>query len=74
MKNDLTFLILADIHGNSKAVRSILAEIKKNKYGKDAAIIGEVSEEFSGKVYVETRVKGKRLLPLLVDDQLPRIC
>jgi hydrogenase expression/formation protein HypE len=52
----------------------ILEVIKQDKYGREAAIIGEITDEFPGKVYVETKVKGKRLLPLLVDDQLPRIC
>ncbi len=42
--------------------------------GRDAVVIGEVDLDFPGRVYIETYVKGKRILPLLQEDQLPRIC
>jgi hydrogenase expression/formation protein HypE len=42
--------------------------------GKDAAIIGEITAEYPGKAYMETPVGGERILPLLLDEQLPRIC
>ena len=52
----------------------IVETIKQNKYGKNAAIIGEIDSLYPGKVYIETFIGGKRLLPLLVEEQLPRIC
>lgn len=52
----------------------IVKEMRTFPEGKDAAIIGEVDLDFPGKVYIETYVKGKRILPLLQEDQLPRIC
>ncbi len=52
----------------------VLKEIKKREEGKDAAIIGEVIDEYPGKVYIETLIGGKRILPLLAGEQLPRIC
>jgi hydrogenase expression/formation protein HypE len=52
----------------------ILELLRKDRYGKDASIIGEVIDQYRGMVFVETRVKGKRMLPLLIEDQLPRIC
>lgn len=51
-----------------------LAEIKKDEYGKNAAIIGEVISEHSGKVVMETTVGGFRFVDMLVGEQLPRIC
>lgn len=52
----------------------IVQEMRTFPEGKDAVIIGEVDLDFPGKVYIETYIKGKRILPLLQEDQLPRIC
>ena len=52
----------------------ILDVIRTNRYGKDAAIIGELTNEFPGKAYVVTAIGGKRMLPLQLEEQLPRIC
>lgn len=50
-------------------------EIMKNiKEGKEAAIIGEITSQYPGKVFVETGIGGKRMLALLIEEQLPRIC
>ncbi|MEN8153958.1 MAG: hydrogenase expression/formation protein HypE [Acidobacteriota bacterium] len=49
-------------------------EMKNFEEGKDAEIIGEVTDEYPGKVFIETFIKGVRILPLLHEDQLPRIC
>lgn len=57
----------------SKA-EEILCLIRKNSKGQDAAIIGKITDDFPGKAYVETPIGGKRLLPLLLEEQLPRIC
>ncbi len=52
-----------------------ILEIMKNiKEGKEAAIIGEVTGQYPGKVFVETGIGGKRMLALLIEEQLPRIC
>lgn len=53
---------------------AILNEIKKNDLGREAAIIGEVTEEFIKKVYLQTSLGGTRVLPLEIESQLPRIC
>lgn len=42
--------------------------------GKDAAVIGEVIEDPSGKVIMETCIGGMRIVDMLVGEQLPRIC
>ena len=50
----------------------ILEAIKTDKYGKDAAIIGEVVE---GKhVIIETAVGGQRILEAPIADPVPRVC
>ncbi len=43
-------------------------------YGADAAIIGEVTDGTPGKVYVRTSFGAKRIMDMLVGEQLPRIC
>lgn len=43
-------------------------------YGADAAVIGEVSEGPSSKVYVRTSFGSRRIMDMLVGEQLPRIC
>lgn len=54
-----------------------LAAMHANKYGVDAAIVGEVAgmvPERGPKVYLETPLGSKRILDMLVGEQLPRIC
>jgi len=52
----------------------IIQTMRQNEYGSNASIIGEIDSLYPGKVYIETFIGGKRLLPLLVEEQLPRIC
>jgi hydrogenase expression/formation protein HypE len=68
--NEGKIVIISD----SASAEGITADLKKSEYGKNAAIIGEIDSVYPGKVYVETFIGGKRLLPLLVEEQLPRIC
>lgn len=53
---------------------SVLEVLKKHNYGKDAAIIGEIVEQYPGKVFLETLTGGNRIVDMLVCDQIPRIC
>ena len=48
--------------------------IKNDEFGKDAVIIGQVTQENPGKVYLQTAIGGMRLVDMLVGEQLPRIC
>ncbi len=57
-----------------KEAENFLRSLKTHPLGRDANIIGEVTEQFPGKVFIETEVGGKRMVPLLLEDQLPRIC
>ena len=53
---------------------TVLAAIAANPYGKDAAVIGEVVADHAGKVVMETRIGGERIVDMLAGEQLPRIC
>lgn len=68
--NEGKIVIVAD----KEAAEDIVKGLKEHKEGKDAAIIGEIDVTYPGKVYVKTFIGGKRLLPLLIEEQLPRIC
>lgn len=54
-----------------------LRAMRANKYGKDAAIVGvvePVNEERGPKVFLKTPFGSRRILDMLVGQQLPRIC
>jgi hydrogenase expression/formation protein HypE len=52
----------------------ILAVMKNNEYGKEAAIIGHVTEEHLGMVVAKTAIGGSRVVDLPAGELLPRIC
>ncbi|MCX8125650.1 MAG: hydrogenase expression/formation protein HypE [Dehalococcoidia bacterium] len=52
----------------------VLAVMKEDRYGKDAAIIGEVVAEHSGRVTMRTRLGTTRIVDMLTGELLPRIC
>jgi len=37
-------------------------------------VIGEVVEDHTGQVVLETRIGGSRIVDMLAGEQLPRIC
>jgi len=57
-----------------KDAARILKAMRKNKYGKDAVIIGEVAAEKPGRVVMKTVLGAHRIVDMLVGDLLPRIC
>lgn len=57
----------------SERTSKILDIMKKHEYGKNSAIIGEVTTEVKG-VYLRTSIGGLRPLLMLESDPLPRIC
>ena len=52
----------------------VLAVLKKNKFGREAAVIGEVVDEHRGKAWLTTGIGGRRIIDMLAGEQLPRIC
>lgn len=51
-----------------------LKQLQQEKNGTNAAVIGEVTAEHSGKVIMKSRIGGKRVVNYLTGEQLPRIC
>ena len=51
-----------------------LSAMKSAKYGQDAVMIGTVTKEEPGKLFLRTRIGGLRNLEVLQGEGLPRIC
>lgn len=51
-----------------------LKAMRSHPLGREAAIIGHITEEFPRKVVLRTETGGKRLVEMLTGDPLPRIC
>ena len=52
----------------------LLAVMRLHSYGREAKIIGKVTDQPVGQVGMRTLIGGIRLLDMLTGDQLPRIC
>lgn len=52
----------------------VLASIKESPFGKEASIIGEITDDHNGLAWLNTSVGGKRIIEMLSGQQLPRIC
>jgi hydrogenase expression/formation protein HypE len=53
---------------------AVLRAMQKDPYGREAVIIGEATAEHPGKVFLDTRIGGTRIVDMLTGEQLPRIC
>jgi hydrogenase expression/formation protein HypE len=52
----------------------VIDAARRDKCGRSAALIGNISKEYKGKVYLNTASGGKRPVGMLTGEQLPRIC
>jgi len=52
----------------------IIDALQKNKYGRDAVVIGEVTSQHRGRVILKTALGASRILDMPAGDLLPRIC
>jgi hydrogenase expression/formation protein HypE len=52
----------------------VLQAMRKHPYGKNAAIIGKVTDEKPGRVVMNTSIGSSRIVDMLTGDPLPRIC
>ena len=59
---------------SAKNSDAVLKTMRSDPYGKDAAVIGEVIDDHPGRVFLKTRIGGKRIVDMLAGEQLPRIC
>lgn len=57
-----------------EATEEILHRLHQHPYGREAVCIGETMAKNAGKVGLETALGGVRLLAMLGEDQVPRIC
>jgi len=58
---------------SSESAERIIEILKAHPLGKNAAVIGKVTSKFKG-VRLKTRIGGERVLDLLEEELLPRIC
>lgn len=59
--------------GSDDAV-DVVNTMKKSSFGKEASIIGEITDDHQGLAWLDTSVGGKRIIDMLSGQQLPRIC
>jgi len=57
-----------------RSAEGVLAAMRRRAEGRDARVIGEVTEDPDRLVVLKTRVRGRRIVDMLQGDQLPRIC
>lgn len=62
------------IFAPKEQAEDIVEKLRQGKYTKDAAIIGEVTEEMPGRVVMTTEIGAETLLPEPRGELLPRIC
>lgn len=68
--NEGKVIIIADRKDGDK----IINEMRKNKYGKNSEIIGEVVKKPEGKVLLKTEIGSTRIVDMLTGEIFPRIC
>jgi hydrogenase expression/formation protein HypE len=59
---------------SEKAAELTLEVMRKNKYGKESAIIGRVDDTPDGRLLMSTGLGSTRIIDLLAGELLPRIC
>jgi hydrogenase expression/formation protein HypE len=70
LANEGTLVVIAP----KEQVPALLDVLRKGKYSKNAAVIGEVTDQMPGKVTVTTEIGAQTLLPQPGGELLPRIC
>lgn len=58
----------------ANVAEAVVEKMQTHKYGQGARIIGRVVAEHPGMVLMKTGIGGTRLLDVLWNEQLPRIC
>ena len=64
---------VAIIGVDEDSAKEVLEVIRKNEYGRDAAIVGEV-QEGGGRAILETFLGGRRVIREPLGSPMPRIC
>jgi hydrogenase expression/formation protein HypE len=58
----------------SQHAQEAVEKLRQGKYTKDAAIIGEITEDMPKRVVLKTEIGAETLLPEPRGELLPRIC
>lgn len=53
---------------------AVVSAMRSTRYGEDAVIIGEVTDEPQGRVLLKTTLGSTRVVDMLAGEMLPRIC
>lgn len=64
---------LVAIVGQAEADQ-VLAAMRRDRYGQEAVIIGEVTAQPAGRVLLKTAIGSTRIVDTLAGEMLPRIC
>lgn len=59
---------------DAAAADHILNRLRQHPLGSEACIIGEITQEHPGRVWLKTTVGGHRIVDMPAGQQLPRIC
>jgi hydrogenase expression/formation protein HypE len=57
-----------------EAAGAALSAMRSHEYGREAVAIGRVTEAHPGRVVLRTTLGARRVVDMLVGEQLPRIC
>jgi len=57
-----------------EAAEAALAALHNHEYGRQAVIIGQVTKAHPGRVVLRTLLGARRIVDMLMGEQLPRIC
>jgi hydrogenase expression/formation protein HypE len=68
--NEGVFMVIVD----ASVYKDVLRFMQKDVKGRNAAYIGEVTNDHPGKVVMQSSIGGKRIVSPLIGEQLPRIC
>ena len=58
----------------AEEAEKVVEALKKTPYGKEAAVIGQVTEDNVGRVIMTTEIGTQSVLPKPGGELLPRIC
>ena len=70
LANEGKALVIVD----QDSVGEAFSVLREHEYGKEAAVIGEITDDNPGKVCVRTKLGVVRFMDMLTGEQLPRIC
>lgn len=59
---------------NQQKAQAVLEAFRNHNLGKEASIIGQITNQHPGRVWMQTVAGGNRIVDMMAGEQLPRIC